>query len=220
MGDDMLEKQRGLLEHYRDTYDATFRFEQERNRLFQVLIVVLIASTYLAFDKDTANSFLAALAPGSANAQAEMKKLNLYNVFSVFSLLACLYLIVNLHHRFATIKRNYKYLAALEKEIRNELGIQPPAVAFSRESEFYTANKLGFFLFAKLNYSIILVSFVLLFLGVRIWGDWPETWRAGIDFGTGIGKQAALNDFIFVLDIGLGTSLLIALIAYIVLSMR
>jgi hypothetical protein len=211
----MLEKRRGLLQHYRDTYKATFRFEAERNRLFQVLVIVLIVSTYIALNKEAANEFFSTIVPGSNNesARAAVRNLNLYNIFSIVSLLASLYLIVNLHHRFATIKRNYKYMAALESEIREELGVQPSAVAFSRESDFYTKNKLGFFLFAKLNYSIILVSFVILFLGVRVWVDWPATtWSAITD------AQMALNDFIFVLDVSLGASLLVALVSYVVLS--
>jgi hypothetical protein len=231
----MSAKQEGMIKHYEDTYTATYRYEYQRNRLFVLLILVLVAGTYLAFDKEVAQVGLTLLVSQLATAntdiaQSAIKKVNFYRIFSVISLLATFYLIVNLHHRLATIKRNYKYLGALEGEIRSELGIPPPAVFFTRESTFYHNNRSKFSWFARLSYGVVLIGLVVVFLGVRLSSDWPENWFLNWPSSWPADwfqkwrdityRQVTYDQMLFVLDVLLGFPIVGALFAYVALSFR
>jgi hypothetical protein len=224
----MSAKQDGMVRHYAETYDATYRYEYQRNRLFVTLILILIASTYLAFDKEIAQvtlTFLISQLPTASTeaVQNAIKKVNFYRVFSVVAILAVFYLIVNLHHRLATIKRNYRYLAKLEGELREELGIGEGKVFFTRESTFYRDNKPTFFWFARVSYSIILIAFVLLFLSVRLWSDrpekWPDNWvEKWADLS--LYRQITYDQLLFVFDCVLTLPIVLGLLAYIVQTFR
>ncbi len=213
-------KQEGMLDHYQETYRVTHRFEYERNRLFILFILVLIAATYLALNKELASQLaIDTIGPKSDAAREAWAKVNFYRIFNVISIMAAFYIIVNLHHRFSTIKRNYSYLARLEQEIREELDIHPSKIAFSRESTFYDKNRSSLSTFVRISYSIILISFVLLFLGVRLWSDWPG-WPGSRPTTEPEQTQYLFDALLFVLDIGLGLPILIAVLAYVTLTFR
>lgn len=137
-------KQEGMLDHYQETYRVTHRFEYERNRLFVLFILVLIVAIYLALNKEVAQVALDFFAPKSDAARDALAKVNFYRIFNVISIMAAFYLVVNLHHRYSTIKRNYTYLAKLEHEIRDELQIEPPKIAFTRESRTARRSRNSF----------------------------------------------------------------------------
>jgi hypothetical protein len=224
----MSAKQDGMVRHYAETYDATYRYEYQRNRLFVTLILILIASTYLAFDKEIAQvtlTFLISQLPTASTeaVQNAIKKVNFYRVFSVVAILAVFYLIVNLHHRLATIKRNYRYLAKLEGELREELGIGEGKVFFTRESTFYRDNKPTFFWFARVSYSIILIAFVLLFLSVRLWSDRPEKWPDNwVEQWANLSlyRQITYDQLLFVFDCVLALPIVLGLLAYVAQTFR
>ena len=232
----MSPKHEGMIKHYEDTYTATYRYEYQRNRLFVLLILVLVAATYLAFDKKVAQVGLTVLVSQLPTAntdivQSAIQKVNFYRIFSVISILAIFYLIVNLHHRLATIKRNYSYLGQLEGEIRSELDISPPAVFFTRESTFYRNNRPKFFWFAHLSYGVVLIGLVVVFLGVRLWSDWPENWSANWPTSwppdwfqkwrdITLYRQVTYDQMLFVFDVLLAIPIIGALLAYVALSFR
>ena len=212
-------KQEGMLDHYQETYKVTHRFEYERNRLFILFILVLIAAIYLALNKELAQVALDLIGPKSDAAREALAKVNFYRIFNVISIMAAFYLIVNLHHRFSTIKRNYRYLGLLEAEIRDELQIPATRIAFTRESTFYTQNRSSLFKFVRISYSVILISFVALFLAIRLWSDWPG-WPAGRSLDQLAQPQYAFDALLFALDIALGLPILIAVLAYVTLTFR
>ncbi|HET7156737.1 MAG TPA: hypothetical protein VFI87_15345 [Hyphomicrobiaceae bacterium] len=212
-------KQEGMLDHYQETYRVTHRFEYERNRLFVLFILVLIVAIYLALNKEVAQVALDFFAPKSDAAKDALAKVNFYRIFNVISIMAAFYIVVNLHHRYSTIKRNYNYLAKLEHEIREELQIKPPQIAFTRESTFYEQNRSSLSKFVRISYSIILISFVMLFLGIRLWSDWPG-WPGGRSTADLMQTHYAFDALLFGLDIALGLPILIAVLAYVTLTFR
>ena len=223
----MSAKQAGMLSHYENTYAATLRYELQRNRLFVVLILVLMGSTYLALDKKFAEVALGFLIPSaSPEFLKAVADVNFLRVFSIASTLAVFYLIVNLHHRVATIKRNYKYLGALEEEIRQELALAPSAVFFTRESVFYQRNlaALGFFRFARISYGVVITSFICLFLVARISFDRPNSWSTDWlwqwNNTAPANRQIAYDQLLFIFDIILTGPILLALLAYLILAFR
>ena len=127
---------------------------------------------------------------------------------------------MNLHHRLATIKRNYRYLGALEGEIRDELGIGAAKVFITRESEFYRRNRPAFFGFARISYGVILFAFVCLFLGVRMWSDLPNDWSTEwLQQWNNIAvRQNAYDQLLFCFDVILAGPILLALFAYVTLA--
>jgi len=86
-----------MINHYENTYAATHRYEIQRNRFFVILILVLIGSTYLAFDKEVARVAFTLIVTqfpaGSTDVvQAAIKRVNFYRIFSIVSTLAIFYL--------------------------------------------------------------------------------------------------------------------------------
>jgi small-conductance mechanosensitive channel len=213
-------KQEGMLDHYQETYRVTHRYEYERNRLFILFILVLVAAIYLALNKELASQLAVdVIGPKTDTAREAWAKVNFYRIFSVISIMAAFYLIVNLHHRFSTIKRNYSYLGQLEREIRQELQIHPPNIAFTRESTFYEQNRSSLSNFVRISYSIILIGFVLLFLVIRLWSDWPG-WPGDRPMAELAQTQYPFEALLFGLDIALGLPILVAVLAYVTLTFR
>ena len=209
-----------MLDHYQETYRVTHRFEYERNRLFVLFILVLIVAIYLALNKEVAQVALDFFAPKSDAAKDALAKVNFYRIFNVISIMAAFYIVVNLHHRYSTIKRNYNYLAKLEHEYSARSSqIKPPQIAFTRESTFYEQNRSSLSKFVRISYSIILISFVMLFLGIRLWSDWPG-WPGGRSTADLMQTHYAFDALLFGLDIALGLPILIAVLAYVTLTFR
>ena len=71
----------------------------------------------------------------------------------------------------------------------------------------------------RISYSIILISFVMLFLGIRLWSDWPG-WPGGSSTADLMQTHYAFDALLFGLDIALGLPILIAVLAYVTLTFR
>jgi hypothetical protein len=81
-------------------------------------------------------------------------------------LIVVFYLMVNLCHRALYVLRSYAYLGALEREIRESLGLKGDSAAFTRESDFYWSRRPWLLATVKWVYVILLGGF----LGAFLWG--------------------------------------------------
>ena len=86
-------------------------------------------------------------------------------------LVVVFYLVVNLYHRALYVLRNYRYLAALEREIREQLEASPESVAFTRESGFYWSDRAFLQSAVKWCYIVLVGCLLFAFLGARIYQD-------------------------------------------------
>jgi hypothetical protein len=165
-----------LSEHYQKTYELTYELWRQRNRTFLILVGVIGAATLLTFDIPGTQSLLVDFVAKVAGVTGESRVQELrqsfpYGVLQSILLLVVFYLMVNLHHRALYILRNYRYLGALESEIRQQLGLPDGTVAFTRESSFYWGSRGALLGWVKWIYIILLGSLLMAFLLRQIWND-------------------------------------------------
>jgi hypothetical protein len=86
-------------------------------------------------------------------------------------LVVVFYLVVNLYHRALYVLRNYRYLAALESEIRGQLGTPSESIAFTREGSFYWSDRAFLQSAVKWCYIVLVGCLLFAFLGGRIYED-------------------------------------------------
>lgn len=137
-----------LAEHYRDTFEVTWRMWQQRNRLFLVLLAATTAGSMVSTTSDGPRavlgdrlvSFLAIT--DRQRADEFLQSFPFALVHLAFSAVV-FYLMFNLNHRTAYVNRLYDYLAALEGEIRAHLALDAKSKAFTREGTFYWRGTSG-----------------------------------------------------------------------------
>ena len=81
------------------------------------------------------------------------------------------YLVVNLYHRAPYVLRNYRYLAGLEKEIRQQIEAPAESIAFTREGNFYWSDRASLQSAVKWCYVVLIGCLLFAFLGGRIYED-------------------------------------------------
>ena len=78
---------------------------------------------------------------------------------------------VNLYHRALYILRSYRYLAGVEQEIRQYLGLQDKSISFTREGKYYKDSYNSLQAMVKWVYIVLLGLLLLAFLLGRIVQD-------------------------------------------------
>lgn len=175
----MTEKAVLLIGHYEKTYDITYAFWEQRNRLFLLLVVSIAIGTVFTYQSFDSQTILAALFANAVGITDEAGRSNVAESFT-YSLLQSLVLSVvffltfNLYHRALYILRSYVYLEALETEIRAELSISSTEVAFSRESTFYWNDRPKLLGTVKYIYVILLGFLLASFLGGLLWNAYAS----------------------------------------------
>ena len=191
-----------VAEHYQKTYELTLQMWEQRNRTFMLLLGVVGAATLLTFDVAQAGPLLVDIIativgitdPARIN---ELQRGFPYGLVQSVFLMVILYLMVVLYHRTAFILRSYRYIAALEPEIKSSLGLPEEAVAFTRESAFYQKYRSPFARFVAMTYIGMLGLLLVAFLSARIYTD----------FSSG-------NAVVGVIDVAIATPTLFLFIAY------
>jgi hypothetical protein len=171
----MADKHELVVSHYQQTYDLTYKFWEQRNRTFLILIAVIGVATLLTYRAKEANPLLVNWVAKLLNIdeQTQIKELNNSFPFALLQgilLSVIFFLMVNLFHRALYVLRNYAYLGALEKEIRELLELKAE-VAFTRESGFYWDNRPKLLGTVKWFYVFLLGALLGAFLLGRIAGD-------------------------------------------------
>jgi hypothetical protein len=177
-----------LAEHYQKTFELTLMTWEKRNQTFLLLLGVVGAATLLTFNVPQAQPLLVdlvmkVLGVTDANRATELRASFPYGLIQSILLMVVLYLMLILYHRTATIQRFYRYLAALENELREVLALTGNAASFTRESSFYQAHKPVLGRFVAASYIGMLGLLLVAFLGLRIVGDFTSgnVWIAAVD---------------------------------------
>ena len=161
-----------LVQHYQDTFDLTYKFWSQRNRIFLILLVVVALASLLTYVPETNSILLSWLGKVvGITDQNELRKSIPFAFLQGILLAVVFYLMVNLFHRALYILRNYNYLGELEREIRTILDFTENDKAFTRESTFYWNKRQWPLTTVKYVYVIFLGVLLLSFLGGRICSD-------------------------------------------------
>jgi hypothetical protein len=167
-----------LFDHYQKTYELTSALWKGRNRTFLILLGAVGLATLVTFPAlGTRSVLFLYLAHTLGLEQKDVGSLQNgfpFGILQAIFLFVIFYLTVNLYHRSRYVLRNYAYLGALENEIRQQLGLSAPSVAFTRESSFYWGNRDIFSAAVKYVYIILLSGLLLIFLVATIVADWSS----------------------------------------------
>lgn len=165
-----------MVDHYQKSYELTNEFWKQRNNTFLLLLGTIAIGTLITFGGVETNSILVELIAKSLSI-TDVTRINEIRSSFPFSLLQSIllivvfYLMVNLYHRAIFVLKNFKYLALLEKEIRENLGISNDKYFFSREGLFYWSERPKLLSITKWFYIILLGGLLLTFLIGRVLDD-------------------------------------------------
>jgi uncharacterized integral membrane protein len=130
-----------LAAHYQHTYELTYEFWKQRNRVFLMLLGSIIVGILLTARVSEANNLLvdavAKLVGTSENPERmeELRKGFPYAVVEAGILVLVFYMAFNLYHRNSNLGRLYDYLEKLECDMRQLADFG--AVGFTREGAHY-----------------------------------------------------------------------------------
>jgi hypothetical protein len=180
----MKDKAEILAEHYQKTYELTFELWKQRNQTFLILLGVIGAATLLTFSPAQTNPLLALWIAKALGVTGDQNIQDLgrsfpFGLLQSLLLVVVFYLVVNLYHRALYVLRNYRYLAALEQEIREQLGAPADSKAFTREGSFYWSDRAFLQSAVKWCYILLVGCLLLAFLGGRVYQDFktsPISW--------------------------------------------
>ena len=182
-----MDKPELLVQHYQDTYQLTYQLWQQRNRLFLTLLGVVALASLLTYAPETNSILLSWI--GKAVGITDHNKLTAGIPFALMQavvLAVVFYLMVNLFHRALYILRNYRYLGALESEIREALQLKEADHAFMRESRFYWFDRPWPLGTVKYVYVVFLGVLLVAFLGGRLYTDWGNWFLVAVDLGLAV----------------------------------
>ena len=176
-----------LIQHYQDTYQLTYQLWQQRNRLFLILLAVVALACLLVYAPETNSILLSWLGQVVGITDQERLILSIqYTLIQGIILAVVFYIMVNLFHRATYILRNYRYLAALEDEIRTAMGLGDADHAFTREGKFYWSDRPRALSTVKYVYVVFLGALLLGFLGGRLYNDWGNWLLTAVDLGIAV----------------------------------
>jgi hypothetical protein len=177
-----------LVGHYEKTYEITLKVWEQRNRTFLILLVVVGAATLITFNVPEAQPLLADLIAKvlAINESTRIDALRTslpYGLIQSILLMVILYLMVIVYSRTTFIIRNYWYLDAVEKEIREGLELPDESIAFSREGSFYKEHRPCLSKLVGLAYVVMLGVLLSVFSGMRVYTDFTSgnLWFAVVD---------------------------------------
>jgi hypothetical protein len=171
-----------LIDHYQKTYELTYALWNGRNKTFLILLAAVGVAALVTFPALGGRSVVFLYAGNSLGLKPEdvtaLQNGFPFSLLQAIFLFVIFYLIVNLYHRARYVLRNYAYLSALEREIRQQLALPDSTVAFTRESTFYWGNRDFFSGAVKYVYIILLSCLIVSFLVATIVEDWIGHHRA------------------------------------------
>ncbi|OAI06223.1 hypothetical protein [Methylomonas methanica] len=174
-----------LADHYQKTFELTLVTWEKRNQTFLLLLAVVGIATLLTFNVAQAQPLLVDLIADALDIEdtrrTELRGSFPYGLVQSILLMVVFYLTVILYHRTATIQRFYVYLANIETEIRQHIALPLGSKSFTRESDFYVANRPTLGRFVAASYIGMLGLLLLAFLGMRVYSDFSNG-----NLGTGI----------------------------------
>lgn len=131
-----------IAEHYQHTFDLTYKYWRERNRIFGVLLLVLGLTALLSVRAQANTLLVTAMAnalgvddrPADMSALQDSIPVALVNGVAAAIVTMLIFLV---YQRSRLLNLLYAYLATLEGELRGQLRLPKASFAFTRESDFY-----------------------------------------------------------------------------------
>jgi small-conductance mechanosensitive channel len=165
-----------LADHYQKTYELTFELWKLRSQTFLILLAVIATGTLLTFSPTETNPLLVLWIAKILEVKTdpgiqELSRSFPFGLLQTLLLVVVFYLVVTLYHRSLYVLRNYRYLAALERDIREQLEAPPQSVAFTREGSFYWSDHAFLQGAVKWCYIVLVGGLLFAFLGARIYQD-------------------------------------------------
>lgn len=128
-----------LVKHYQNIHELTYRFREQRNKTFVILLVILGIVTLLALRVPQTDSLLIDIIAKIAGSKrtAELRSSFPFAILQSILMVAILNLIIDLHNLNLRVNRNFQYLGGLENEIRTQLELGGESTFFTLEGKFY-----------------------------------------------------------------------------------
>ena len=171
-----------LAEHYQRTYELTYDFWRQRNRLFLLLVAAIAVTALLTAQVPEANSLLADLVARSVGVSDNSKRVEElrrglpYALIQSALLIVVFYLMFSLYHRTSNVRRLYSYLAKVEADLCSLMNFG--TTGFTREGKHYDGwqptplKAVGFIYTGLLGALLITMFAVRIFQDVRSNGAW------------------------------------------------
>ncbi|MEP7135645.1 MAG: hypothetical protein ABI904_12000 [Chloroflexota bacterium] len=162
--------------HYQKTFEITYEFWKERNRLF-VYLVLTIGVGLLLLLRVPEVSLLLVDAVAKLLGITDANRINqLYKDFPIDVLLSIFvvitfYLMQRLYSTNLSVSRDYLYLGAIEVEIRKHLALPEESILFTREGKFYWGQRTITQTMSKWYYILVIFIVLLPFLILKIIAD-------------------------------------------------
>jgi hypothetical protein len=192
-----------LVDHYQKTYEVTYELWKERNRLFPTMALVVGGAIILAFHVPQADSLFAAVIGSLLRldpvAQAALQQGFTYQLLQTVLMVVVFHMLLDLYRHNQDITRNYQYLAGMEAEIRQTMGLAADKIAFTREDAFYRSHRVVLLGGVRVVYSVVLGVLLALFLYARISDDFfrGDAWFIAADIIIAIPIVLYFTDYLF-----------------------
>jgi len=165
-----------MTDHYQKTFEITYEQWKERNRLFIFLVIVSGIGLLLLLPVPEMNKLLVDAIAKLLGITDQGRITQLYTDFPLDVLLSLFlvvifYLMQKLYSTNLSVLRNYLYLGAVEREIRQHLKLAGQSVAFTREGNFYWGRRTWMQNFSKWYYIVIILIVLLPFLYFKLLND-------------------------------------------------
>ena len=170
------ESVRAITEHYQKTYEITYDLWKERNRLFVFLVITSGFGLLLLFPVPEMNKLLVDAIGKLLGITDPARITQLYadfplDIFLSAFLIILFYLMQKLYSTNLSVMRNYLYLGAMEKEIRQGLGLSKESVSFTREGSFYWGKRSLMQELSKWYYILVILIVLLPFQILKLIHD-------------------------------------------------
>jgi hypothetical protein len=163
-----------LVDHYDKTYELTAKATRQRNLMFLLLVTLAFGNLMLMVWPDRARPLLFQIAARAAGAPslaqlADQGQVLSLEMLQTLILVAGFLVTANLFLQNGLLYRNYRYLSALEHDLKLLVDLPSQGLAFSRETEAYRALADPPDSWLRKAYSVVLAALILLLAGPIIY---------------------------------------------------
>jgi hypothetical protein len=168
-----------LTNHYQKTFEVAYEYWKERNKLFVYLVLISGLGLLLILRVPETDKLLVDMIATLVKIEDPARKLELYSTFP-FELVLSMILVVmfyfmqRLYATNLSVMRNYLYLGALEKEIRESLKLSPTDIAFTREGKYYWDRRMIMQNASKWYYIFVLFVILIPFIVLKLKADFQS----------------------------------------------
>jgi len=158
-----------LVQHYHKMIDVQTRHIDRRDQLFVYLLIAVGVAALLTWRPAGAEPLLATFIAQAL--KVEGNPTIPVGLIQATMLAIVFYFTFNLYHRELSVRRDYAYLEALEREVRAELGLLERSIAFGRETLIYPNTRPWPARTLRWVYPVITAVLLVWFLVGRLWAD-------------------------------------------------